>query len=411
MNLKKGIGMAGMVIIGAGQAAGQAAASMRQEGYDGEILVLGDEPHPPYQRPPLSKQYLSGELGIERLYLRPEKFYGEKAIDLRTGVRVTGLDVATRCLVTSTGESHDYTKLLIATGSRPRLLTIPGSDLGGIHYLRTIADVDGIQAEMVAGRKLVIVGGGYIGLEVASVAVTAGMEVSVLEMEDRILQRVTTAEMSDFYHQLHTARGVKLLTNTMVTAFGGTQRVTSVNCRDRTVLDADVVIVGIGIVPNVELAQQAGIACDNGIIVDEHCQTSAANVYAAGDCTNHPNPIMGRRLRLESVPNAMEQARVAASNMCGGDKTYAAVPWFWSDQYELKLQMVGFSTDGDTQVIRGDKSINQFAVFYLKAGAIVAVDAVNSPREFMVCKQLYGRQVDASKLSDNSVDLKSLLSS
>ncbi len=401
--------MAGMVIIGAGQAAGQAVASMRQEGYDGPILVLGDEAHPPYQRPPLSKQYLSGELPIERLYLRPEKFYGDKGIDLRTGVSVTRLDVAAQSLETAKGESYSYEKLLIATGSRPRLLTVPGSDLSGIHYLRTIADVDGIQAEMMPGKKLVIVGGGYIGLEVASVAVTAGMDVSVLEMEDRILQRVTTPQMSSFYHELHTARGVKLLTNTMVTAFGGDGRVASVNCKDGTILDADVVIVGIGILPNVELAEQAGITCENGIVVDDHCQTSVVNVYAAGDCTNHPNPILGRRLRLESVPNAMEQARVAASNMCGGDKTYAAVPWFWSDQYELKLQMVGFSTDGDTQVVRGDKSINQFAVFYLREGAIVAVDAVNSPREFMVCKQLYGKQVDTAKLGDSSVDLKALL--
>jgi len=401
--------MAAMVIVGAGQASGQAVASLRQEGHKGEILMLGEEAHPPYQRPPLSKQYMSGELPIDRLYLRPEKFYADQGIDLRTGVLVDSLDLDAQRIQTTEGETHSYEKLLIATGSRPRLLNIPGSELDGIHYLRTIDDVDGIRDEMVAGRKLVIVGGGYIGLEVASVAVTAGLDVSVLEMEDRILQRVTTAEMSSFYHELHTDRGVKLLTNTVVTGFTGAGRVSGVQCGDGSALAADFVIVGIGIIPNTEFADAAGIECDNGIVVNGHCQTSNANVYAAGDCTNHPNPILNRRLRLESVPNAMEQARVAANNMCGGDKTYAAVPWFWSDQYELKLQMVGFSADGDTQVIRGDQSINQFAVFYLKEGAIVAVDAVNSPREFMVCKQLYGKQVDPVKLADNALDLKSLL--
>jgi 3-phenylpropionate/trans-cinnamate dioxygenase ferredoxin reductase subunit len=401
--------MAAMVIVGAGQAAGQAVASLRQEGHKGEILLLGEESHPPYQRPPLSKQYMSGELPIERLYLRPEKFYADQGIDLRTGVVVDRLDLNAQLIQTTSGETYSYEKLLIATGSRPRLLNISGSELEGIHYLRTIDDVDGIRNEMVAGRKLVIVGGGYIGLEVASVAVTAGLDVSVLEMEDRILQRVTTPEMSSFYHQLHTDRGVQLLTNTVVTGFTGEGSVSGVQCGDGTELAADFVIVGIGIIPNIEFADAAGIACDNGIVVNGHCQTSNANVYAAGDCTNHPNPILDRRLRLESVPNAMEQARVAANNMCGGDKTYAAVPWFWSDQYELKLQMVGFSDDGDKQVIRGDQSANQFAVFYLKEGAIVAVDAVNSPREFMVCKQLYGRQVDPEKLADSNVDLKSLL--
>ncbi|MBD3649249.1 MAG: oxidoreductase, partial [Pseudomonadales bacterium] len=251
-------------------------------------------------------------------------------------------------------------------------------------------------------------GGGDSGLEGAAVAGKAGLEVTVLEMEDRILQRVTTPEMSEFYHELHTKRGVNILTNTTVTGFLGDEQVTGVQCEDRRI-ETDMVIVGIGIVPNVELAEDAGIDCDNGILVDDHCRTSAADIYAAGDCTNHPNPLLGRNLRLESVPNAMEQARVASVNMCGGDKVYAAIPWFWSDQYELKLQMVGFSSDGNHQVLRGDKSINQFAIFYLKDDKVVAVDAVNSPREFMVCKQLFGKPVDAARLADPSVDLKELI--
>jgi 3-phenylpropionate/trans-cinnamate dioxygenase ferredoxin reductase subunit len=400
--------MAAMVILGAGQGAGQAAASFRQEGYEGDIIILGDEPFPPYQRPPLSKQYLSGEMPLERVYVRPEKFYTDRHIDLRTNTRVEKIDTKARTVTTAKGETIAYEKLLIATGSRPRKLSIAGSDLPGIHYLRTISDVDGISAAMKTARKVVIVGGGYIGLEVASVAVTNGLDVTVLEMEQRILQRVTTPEMSAYYHQLHTGRGLKILTNTTVSGFTGQDHVEQVLCGD-TRIDADLVIVGIGIIPNIELAKDAGINCENGIFVDDHCQTSVPDVYAIGDCTNHPNPILGRRLRLESVPNALEQARVAVANMCGKDKVYAAVPWFWSDQYELKLQMVGFSSDGDTQVLRGDMSKNEFAVFYLKDGAVVAVDAVNSPREFMICKQLYGKPVDAKKLADPDTDLKSLL--
>lgn len=401
--------MAGIVIIGAGHAAGQAVASLRQGKYEGEITLLGDEPHVPYQRPPLSKQYLSGEHGLERVYLRPEKFYTDQNVTVKLNTVAESIDTSAQTVTTSTGDVYSYDKLVIATGSRPRILNIQGSDLEGIHYLRTITDVDGIAANMKTARKLVIVGGGYIGLEVASVAVTSGLEVHVLEMEDRILQRVTTPEMSEFYHKLHTDRGVSIHTNTTVSGFEGDKQVSKVVCGDKS-FAADMVIVGIGIIANVEIAQEAGVDCDNGIVVNERCETSAANVYAAGDCTNHPNPLLGRRLRLESVPNAMEQARVVASNICGGNKEYASVPWFWSDQYELKLQMVGFSTDGDQHVIRGDKSNNEFAVFYLKDGKVVAVDAVNSPREFMVCKQLYGKPVDADQLADTDVDLKSLLS-
>lgn len=397
-----------MVIVGAGQGAGQAAASFRQDGYEGNIIILGDEAFPPYQRPPLSKQYLSGELPLERVFVRPAKFYEERNIDLRTNTRVESINTAAKTVTTANGEAIAYEKLLLATGSRPRKLTIPGSDLPGIFYMRTIADVDAIAAAMKTAKKVVIVGGGYIGLEVASVAVTSGLDVTVLEMEQRILQRVTTPFMSDYYHQLHTSRGLKILTSTAVSGFSGTGQVAQVLCGD-TAIDADLVIVGIGIIANTEIASVAGIACDNGITVDDHCRTSVPDVYAIGDCTNHPNPILGRRLRLESVPNALEQARVAVANMCGQDKVYATVPWFWSDQYELKLQMVGFSADGDSQVVRGDVANNTFAVFYLKAGAVVAVDAVNSPREFMVCKQLYGKQVDVARLADPATDLKSLV--
>ena len=400
--------MSGMVIIGAGHAAGQAAASLRHEKYEGPITIIGDEPHIPYQRPPLSKQYLSGEQAIERVYLRPEKFYADKDVTLKLGVNATEIDREAKQVVLDNGENVPYDKLIIATGSRPRILNIEGSDLKGIHYLRTIADVDAIRDEMAAGKNLVIVGGGYIGLEVASVGIEKGLNVHVLEMESRILQRVTTTQMSEYYHNLHSGRGVNIHTDTMVRGFAGSDQVEQVLCGDES-FDADLVIVGIGIMPNIELAQDAGLECDNGIVVDDHCCTSDPEIYAAGDCTNHPNPLLNRRLRLESVPNAMEQARVCVSNMLGGDKIYAAMPWFWSDQYELKLQMVGFSADGDEHVLRGNMEENQFAVFYLNNGKVVAADAVNSPKEFMVCKQLVGKAVDPATLANPETELKDLL--
>ena len=400
--------MAGMVIIGAGHAAGQAAASLRQEKYTGPITIIGDEAHVPYQRPPLSKAYLSGAQEVDRVYLRPEKFYQDKDIDLKLSTRATAINADAKTVELEDGAKIEYDKLLISTGSRPRMLSIPGSDLGGIHYLRTIDDVDGIRAEMREGANLVIVGGGYIGLEVAAVGVEQGLNVHVLEMEDRILQRVTTPTMSDYYNQLHKGRGVNIHTQTAVTGFSGNGKVQKVLCGDSE-FDADMVIVGIGIVPNTELAEVAGLTCDNGIVVDDHCQTSDPDIYAAGDCTNHPNALLDRRLRLESVPNAMDQARTSVSNMLGGDKSYAAIPWFWSDQYELKLQMVGFSADGNREVVRGDIASNQFAVIYLKDNTVVAADAVNSPKDFMLCKQLVGKEADAAILEDSSSDLKSLL--
>ncbi|MEM7216796.1 MAG: FAD-dependent oxidoreductase [Pseudomonadota bacterium] len=396
-----------VVIVGAGHGAGQAAASLRQEGFEGAIDVYGDEPHPPYQRPPLSKAYLSGEQGVEKVYLRPAAFYDSKDIGMHTGVRVESIDPAARTITSSEG-SATWDHLILATGTRPRLLPIPGADLAGVHYLRTIADVDGIRAELSGDTRLVIVGGGYIGLEVAAVALTVGANVTVLEMEDRILQRVTTPQMSAFYHQLHSGRGVDIRVNTAASRFEGTGTVSGVVCGNET-LAADMVVVGIGVLPNVELAEAAGISCDNGIVVDERCLTNVPNVYAIGDCCNHPNPILGRRLRLESVPNAMEQARVCAANIAGKDKTYASVPWFWSDQYELKLQMLGFSADGEDSVLRGDMAANEFAVFHMSDGKVVAVDAVNCPREFMAAKQMYGKAVDPAKLADPSVEMKELL--
>ena len=399
----------GVVIIGAGQASAVAAATLRKEKYTGTIKILGDESQPAYDRPPLSKYYLAGEMELPKLLIRPEEFYADNDIDLHTNTRVVSIDADAKQVVTAADEVFDYDKLVIATGSRARRLNLPGSDLEGIFYLRTLDDVDLIRQAMGSGKRLCVIGGGYVGLEVAAVASVAGLDVTVIETQDRILQRVTTPEMSDYYHNLHVERGVNIMLNKAVTGFEGTGSVSKVLCGDDS-MDADLVIIGVGIVPNIEIAENAGIDCDNGILVDDHGQTSNPDIYAAGDCTNHPNRLLGRRLRLESVPNAIEQARVACINLLGGDLEYASIPWFWSDQYELKLQMVGFSSDGEESVVRGDKSTNSFAVFHLKDGCVVAVDAVNSSKAFMLGKRLYGKSVDAALLADESIELKSFLS-
>ena len=403
--------MSRFVVLGGGHAAGQAVASLRQDGFAGEIDLIGEEPYLPYQRPPLSKQYLSGAHTIDRVYLRAATFYDERKVTLHLGVRGERIDARARTVTLSTGTTLNYDKLLIATGSRARQLNIAGGDLAGVHYLRTIADVDAIRAAFGTAKRITIAGGGYIGLEVAAVAVVAGLAVTVLEMEDRILKRVTTPAMSAFYHGLHTGRGVVIRTSTKVSGFAGNGRVEAVLTDAGERIAADLVIVGVGIIPNTEVAAAAGIKCDNGIVVDDRCRTSEPDIFAAGDCTNHPNALLGRRLRLESVPNAMEQARVATTNMNGGDATYASIPWFWSDQYELKLQMVGFSSDGDVAVVRGDPVANQFATFYLKNGVVVAVDAVNSPREFMASRQMVDKRStpDPVKLADPKVALKELI--
>lgn len=398
----------GIVIIGAGQASAVAAATLRKENYTGTIRIFGDESHLPYDRPPLSKYYLAGEMELSKTLIRSAEFYADNDIELHTNTRVESIDAEAKQIITASNEVYDYDKLVITTGSRARQLNLPGSQLDGIHYLRTIDDVDRIRESMSKAKKLCVIGGGYVGLEVAAVALTAGLEVTVIETQDRILQRVTTSEMSEYYHRLHTQRGVNIMLNKAVTAFDGTQTVSRVLCGDDSV-EADLVVIGVGIIPNIELAENAGLDCDNGIVVNDHCQTSHPDIYAAGDCTNHPNRLLDRRLRLESVPNAIEQARIACINLLGGDLEYASIPWFWSDQYELKLQMVGFSSDGDESIVRGDKSVNRFAVFHLKQGRVVAVDAVNSSKAFMLGKRLYGKSVDAQLLADESVELKSFL--
>lgn len=399
-----------VVIAGAGHAAGQVVASLRQHKFDGQIVLVGDEPHLPYQRPPLSKKFLSGDLAAERLYVKPESFYDDPAISLQLDTPIAAIDREAKCLRIEDGDDVAYDKLVIATGSRVRRLPIEGADLKGVHYLRNIADVDGIRDGMDAGKKLVIVGAGYIGLEVAAVAQQAGLHVTVIEMADRVMSRVVSPETSDFYQIEHTNQGVRFRLSTGVSSLNGKKRVKSVSTSEGEDIPADLVVIGVGIQPNTELATNAGLDVDNGIVVDDHCRTGDPNIFAVGDCTSHPNAIYDRRLRLESVHNAVEQAKTAAANICGQDVAYAQVPWFWSDQYDLKLQIAGLSEGYDDVVIRGNPAERSFSCLYLRDGRLIAVDAINAPRDFVQSKQLIAdrAEIEKEKLADPATPLKEL---
>lgn len=397
-----------VVIVGAGHAAGQCIATLRQKKFPGQIVLIGDESWHPYQRPPLSKKYLAGEISAERLYFKPESFYAD--VDVHLNTRITEVNPATRIVTADSGEPFGYDKLVLATGSRPRVLPVDGNGLRGVHYLRSIRDVDRIRADLERSRKLVIVGAGYIGLEVAAVAAGMGLQVTVVEMEDRVMRRVVSPQLSSFFQSVHEKNGVNFHLSTATSGFSGKNQLECVILDSGEEIAADVAIIGIGIVPNTELAHDAGLDTDDGVLVDDHCQTSDANIYAVGDCTNHPNKLLRCNLRLESVHNALEQAKTAAGNICGDDLHYMQVPWFWSDQYELKLQIAGISQGYDQTVIRGDMDANSFSCLYLREGVLVAIDAVNSPRDFMQSKTLIADRVkiDPKLLADADRTLKDL---
>ena len=399
-----------VVIVGAGHAAGQLATSLAQHPYDGPIMLVGNEAYLPYQRPPLSKKFLAGEMDVERLYVRPESFYAEAGIELRLETHIDSLDRDAKCVQTDAGESIDYDKLVLALGSRVRRLRVDGTDLEGVHYLRSIEDVTAIRDDFAKGSRVVVIGAGYIGLEVAAVARQADLDVTVLEIADRVMSRVVSPEISDFYQIEHANQGVKLRLATGVKSINGKKRVKSVTTSDGDDIAADVVVVGIGIVPNTELATAADLEVDDGIVVDEHCVTSDPSIYAIGDCTLHPNAIFDRQLRLESVHNAVEQAKTAAANLCGLNESYCEVPWFWSDQYDLKLQIAGLSDGYDDVVIRGNPAERSFSCIYLRQDHIIAVDAINAPRDFVHSKQLIALQarVDTSRLADADIELRAL---
>ncbi len=399
-----------VVIAGAGHAAGQVVASLVQSGFDGNIVLLGDEAWLPYQRPPLSKKFLAGELPAERLYLKPADFYAGPAVEVRLETRIVRVDRERQLVTTAAEERVAYDTLVIATGSRARHIRVPGSDKRGLHCLRGIDDVARIREDLETARHVVIVGAGYIGLEVAAVIRQLGHDVCVVEMADRVMSRVVSPVVSEFFRAEHEAHGVRFLFSTELEALEGDRRINAVRTETGHSVPADLVIAGIGIVPNTELAASAGLHVDNGIVVDTHCRTADPRIYAVGDCTAHPNSIYNRRVRLESVHNALEQAKTAAANICGNDVEYSEVPWFWSDQYDLKLQIAGLSEGYDEVVVRGEPANRSFSCLYLRNGALIACDAVNAPRDFVQSKPLIAakRKIARDRLADISIQLKDL---
>jgi 3-phenylpropionate/trans-cinnamate dioxygenase ferredoxin reductase component len=399
--------MAGVVVVGAGQAGASLVAKLRSEGYDGSVTLIGEEPVPPYQRPPLSKKYLLGDMALERLYLRPESYYAEAGIDLRTGLRVTGIDRAAQEVVMGE-ERLVYAHLVLATGSRPRRLPDAiGGDLGGVHVVRTLADVDAMAPGFQPGAKVLIVGGGYIGLEAAAVAASRGMQVVLVEMAERILQRVAARETSDYFRALHARHGVDIREGVGLERLLGHGHVSGARLSDGKELDVDMVIVGVGILPDTTLAEAAGLETDNGIAVDAQGRTSDPAIWAVGDCASFPH--QGGRLRLESVPNAIDMGECVAGNIMGRAQDYVPQPWFWSDQYDVKLQIAGLSTGYDRIVTRDGGAAVSF--WYYRGDQLLAVDAMNDPRAYMVGKRLIdaGKSADPVLVADVGADLKPLL--
>lgn len=400
-----------VTIIGGGQAAAQLAVSLRAEGFAGGVRIIGDEAHLPYQRPPLSKKFLMREAGADALTLKPRETYDKDGVELVLGQTVTSIDAAGKMVTLADGRVLTSDAIVLATGTRARHIVCPGANLSGICSLRTIDDCLTLQERLAPEHRLVVVGGGYIGLEVAASARKLGASVTVIETVDRLMARVVSPDVSRHYADVHRGHGVDLKLGAGVTAFRGTDRVEAVVLADGSEVAADTVLVGIGAVPNVELAQAAGLAIDNGIKVDAFMRTSAPDIYAIGDCTNHPNPFAGgAAIRLESVQNAIDQAHTAAKAICGKLEPYSKVPWFWSDQYDQHLQIAGLSAPGDELIRRQHGTPGQFAVFRVRDGKLAAVEAVNSAKDYMTGRRLMeaGGKVRVDRLADPAAGLKDL---
>jgi 3-phenylpropionate/trans-cinnamate dioxygenase ferredoxin reductase subunit len=397
-----------ILILGGGQAAAQAIDTLRRQGYEGRIVLVGDEPHLPYQRPPLSKKFLAGELDADRLPFKHRAYYEEHRVELELGVAATRIHRAERAVTLADGRTLHYDRLLLAVGATSRTLTIPGSDLPGVHYLRAIADVGPIRASLKAGAQLVVIGGGYIGLETAATARQLGCAVTVLEMADRLMARVVASSVSEYYAHEHRTQGVKVICNTRVVRLERGPRGLKVSCADGSSYEADVLVVGVGAVPNTALAAEAGLECENGIRVDRWCRTTDEHIFAAGDCTYHPSVHFEMNVRLESVDNAFEQAKSAALNMLGRATVHDRIPWFWSDQYDNKLLIVGLSQGFDQQVLRGDPAKRSFRVCYLKGRELIAVEAVNHSSDYMAARKMIAERVcpNLEKLADPHIPLK-----
>ena len=407
------MGKADVVIVGAGHGGAQCAIALRQNGFTGRVVMVGREPEPPYERPPLSKEYFAREKTFERLYIRPPSFWEEKNLELILGAEVTVIDPEARRVTLSNGDTLGYGALVWAAGGDPRRLPVPGSELAGVHAVRTRADCDQLMGEIDGGVKnIAVIGGGYIGLEAAAVLTKLGCHVTLLEALPRVLARVAGPELSAFYEAEHRAHGVDLRTEVTIASLEGEGRVTGVKLGDGSVIPADAVIVGIGIVAAVGPLIAAGAAGGNGVDVDEYCRTSLPDVYAIGDCAAFACDYAdGTVMRVESVQNANDQATCVAKAICGDPQPYHAFPWFWSNQYDLRLQTAGLSVGYDQTVLRGDPAARSFSVVYLKAGRVIALDCVNMVKDYVQGRKLVEGKVspDLAQLADASVPLKELV--
>jgi 3-phenylpropionate/trans-cinnamate dioxygenase ferredoxin reductase subunit len=394
-----------IVILGAGHAAAQAIETLRRRGHAGSIVLVGDEPHLPYQRPPLSKKYLAGTHERSRLLIRQARYYSEHSIETRLGRRALEIDRRMQRVRLDDGLAVAYDALLIATGSRARTLPIPGAELDGVRYLRTMADVDSLRTAMKSASRLAIIGGGYIGLEVAATCRKQGLAVTVLEMQDRVMKRVVSKETSATFTAEHVRNGVKIHCSAgrlAIAAHPGTRRLRAVLCDDGSEHEADIVLIGVGAEAAHELARDAGLEIDNGIVVDRHCRTSDPSIFAAGDCTSHPSARYGGHVRLESVDNAFEQATTAALNMLGEPAVHDSVPWFWSEQFDLKLTITGLGSGADSVVVRGEPATRCFSVCYLRADELFAVESINNSKDAIVARKLIAARarLDPRQLAD-----------
>jgi 3-phenylpropionate/trans-cinnamate dioxygenase ferredoxin reductase subunit len=406
-----------VVIVGGGHGGAQVAVMLRTQKFMGSIAIIGDEPELPYERPPLSKEYFAGEKEFERIQLRPAKYWDEREVTMLLGKRVVSVDPAAHVVTTDGGETIGYGKLVWATGGAPRMLPIPGGDLPGVQGVRTKADADAMKAASETAGQIVVIGGGYIGLEAAAVLSKAGKKVVLLEALDRVLARVAGVDLSRFYEKEHRDHGVDLRLGVCIDAIEGDTHVTGVRLADGEVIPADLVIVGIGIVPAVEpliAAGAEGASGSGGVLVDRLCKTSLPDIYAIGDCAAHVNDFAeGATIRLESVQNANDQANVVAKGIVGDEAPYHAIPWFWSNQYDLKLQTAGLSTGHDQAVLRGDPATRSFSIVYLKAGKVIALDCVNATKDYVQGRMIVtaGLRATPEQLADASVPLKELLPS
>ena len=398
------------LIIGGGQAACQTATSLKNKEYDGEIKIFCSENYLPYQRPPLSKKFLMGELDKERLFFKPEKFYTENEISINLNSYVQRIDIENKEIFLENNKKENYDNLVIATGTIPRKIDVEKKISDKIFYLRSIDDVLNIREKIKESKKVTIIGGGYIGLEVAAIINNLGLQVTIVEMASRILERVTSETISSFYTKVHRQAGVEILTNTSVEGLSENNNGIEVITSNGGII-SDFVIVGIGVLPCDTLASDSGIEVKNGIIVDEFCKTSNDSVFSAGDCTMHPNNFYNKNIRLESVHNAIEQGKTVATSIIGEKTAYNQVPWFWSDQYETKLQIVGLLDNYDDIIVRGDKEKQSFAVFYLKDNAIIASDCINRPAEHMMSRKLISEKVliDKDRLLDETIPIKEVV--